>query len=529
MPMIRFETTRQRLVFFVALFLVIFDNTHFFEEVLKVYPPRGMNLLFIASLAVVHLGVVFLVLSLLTYRYTTKLVLTAVLLVSATVAYFTQTYRVIIDDEMIRNVVQTDVREAGDLFDPKFLLYIFFLGIVPSVFVWRTRIRSRSFRREVFSKAISIVIALALVFVPVVSLSKYYTSFFREHKPLRYHTNPSYWIYSLGKYLYTRLHPPMTGLKSVGTDATIPERSVGRVVIMVVGEAARADHFSLNGYARDTNPELSRKMLVNYEKMYSCGTSTAYSVPCMFSVYTRNDFDYEKALHTENVLDVLRHTGKTAILWRDNNSDSKGVALRVRYEDFRTRANNPVCDTECRDIGMLAGLDAFINEHKDKSVLIILHQMGNHGPAYYKRYPESYAHFTPECKDNRLEKCSKESIVNAYDNALRYTDEFLARTIAVAQKVSNRPVAVLYMSDHGESLGEGGVYLHGMPYFIAPDAQKHIGAFLWLNDDFKSLLDMNRIEAKRKRKLSHDYLFHTLLGLFDVKTKVYDKKLDLTR
>jgi lipid A ethanolaminephosphotransferase len=298
---------------------------------------------------------------------------------------------------------------------------------------------------------------------------------------------------------------------------------------MIVGEAARADHFSLNGYTKKTNPNLEKEDIINFSQMYSCGTSTAYSVPCMFSIYNRDDYSYEKAQYTQNVLDVLKHTNKVAILWRDNNSDSKGVALRVKYEDFKTPKNNPVCDEECRDIGMLKGLDNFIEKNKNKNILIVLHQMGNHGPAYYKRYTKDYEKFRPVCKTNQLEQCKKEEITNGYDNALLYSDMFLAKTIDFAKKYKNKDVAVLYMADHGESLGENGIYLHGLPYFIAPDAQIHIGSFLWLNKKFKKELNYKAIEAKKDKKLSHDYLFHTILGLFNVKTKVYNPKLDITK
>ena len=155
--------------------------------------------------------------------------------------------------------------------------------------------------------------------------------------------------------------------------------------------------------------------------------------------------------------------------------------------------------------------------------------MGNHGPAYYKRYTKEYEKFQPVCKTNQLEQCKKQSIANAYDNALLYTDNFLDATIELAQKYKSADTAVLYMSDHGESLGENGIYLHGLPYFIAPDAQKHIGSFLWLDEAFKKDLNMTKIISKKDKKLSHDYLFHTLLGLFGVKTKVYEPSLDLTQ
>ena len=301
---------------------------------------------------------------------------------------------------------------------------------------------------------------------------------------------------------------------------------------MVVGEAVRADHFLLNGYQRDTNPFLKgRDDIIDFSNMYSCGTSTAHSVPCMFSIFNKADYSYKKGISTENILDVLTHTKNIDILWRDNNSDSKGVALRVEYEDFKTSKNNSICiDGECRDEGMLVGLDKYIKEHKNKDILIVLHQMGNHGPAYYKRYPKEFEKFKPTCKTNQLEECSKEEIINAYDNAILYTDYFLNKTINFLKKYNKAyETAMIYMSDHGESLGENGIYLHGLPYFMAPDAQKHIGALMWFGDKISNDIDINKVKSKKDNQFSQDNLFHTLLGIFEVNSSVYQKDMDILK
>jgi lipid A ethanolaminephosphotransferase len=302
------------------------------------------------------------------------------------------------------------------------------------------------------------------------------------------------------------------------------------LVIMVVGEAARADHFSLNGYEKKTNPLLENKDIINFSEFYSCGTSTAYSVPCMFSIFDRDDYSYKKGISTQNVLDVLTHTKDIEVLWRDNNSDSKGVALRVPFEDYRTSKTNTICEDngECRDEGMLVGLDEYIKKNKGKDILIVLHQMGNHGPAYYKRYPKEFEKFTPVCETNQLEQCTQEEISNAYDNALLYTDYFLTKTINFLKKYDKtHETALIYMSDHGESLGENGVYLHGLPYFMAPDSQTNIGAFMWFGEEMKKDIDMKKLHKNKEQKYSQDNLFHTLLGLFEVETKVYDKSKDI--
>ena len=524
----KIRMSQQRLILLASVFFVLFDNYPLFSNTMKAYPPSGMNLLYLLSVAVVLSAVINFFFTLLSSRYTTKPLLIITLIVSSFTTYFMNTYNVIIDDSMIRNALQTDLHESLDLFSFRLLLYVLFLGVLPAWFVYKVEIEYDDAKKEALKKLKNAGLSLLLIIVVVVSFGKFYASFFREHRVLRFYSNPTYWIYSIGWYIQDSLKNKNHTLKRIGLDAKIEDNTTRKIVFMIVGEAARADHFSLNGYTRETNPKLKSEDLINFSKMYSCGTSTAYSVPCMFSIYTRSEYSYQKAKYTENVLDVLKHTGKVAILWRDNNSDSKGVADRVRYENYKTPKNNPICDEECRDIGMLQGLEEFIQKNKDKNVLIVLHQMGNHGPAYYKRYTKEYEKFKPVCKTNQLEQCKKESIANAYDNALLYTDNFLDATIKLAQTYGDADTAVLYMSDHGESLGENGIYLHGLPYFIAPDAQKHIGSFLWLNDAFKKDLNATKIASKKDKKLSHDYLFHTLLGLFGVKTKVYNPSLDIT-
>jgi lipid A ethanolaminephosphotransferase len=294
---------------------------------------------------------------------------------------------------------------------------------------------------------------------------------------------------------------------------------------LVVGEAVRADRLSLNGYTRQTTPLLQREDIINFPEMYSCGTSTAVSVPCMFSIFTRDEYSDNNMKSQENLLDVLHHAGVN-ILWRDNNSDSKGTALRVPYEDYKSPSRNPICDVECRDEGMLVGLQEYIDRTKYGDILIVLHQMGNHGPAYFKRYPKEFEKFTPVCKTNQLEECSREEIGNAYDNAVLYTDYFLSKVISLLkQNEKSFESAMVYISDHGESIGENNLYLHGLPYFMAPDSQKHVGAILWFGNGFK--IDNKALKEKSTEIFSQDYLFHTILGLLEVDTSIYDKTLDI--
>ncbi len=520
------KVTITRLVLAVSLFFVLFDNVAFFRNVTAVYPVSFKNLAYIGLTAMLLYLVIVLLLSIFCYRHTTKPILVVLLLISSLTGYFMDSYNIFIDSTMVQNILQTNRGESMDLLSIKLVLYFLLLGVLPALVVCRIKLSDRPFKKEFFSK-IKVIAACLLCITAIFFLSSdFLTSFLREHKPLRYYTNPTYYIYSIGNHLYKISEQTVTVPATVGEDANIPESDIDReLIIIVVGEAARADRFSLNGYHRETNPLLKKEEIFNFPAMFSCGTTTAVSLPCMFSSFGRTDFTDNKGKSHENLLDVLDHAGVN-ILWRENNSSSKGVALRAQYEDFRSAALNPVCDVECRDEGMLAGLQAYIDEQNDGDILIVLHQMGNHGPAYYKRYPKKFERYTPTCNTNELKDCTTVEIGNAYDNAILYTDYFLSRVIDLLKQNTNRfETAMLYFSDHGESLGEHGFYLHGLPYALAPDTQVHIPAVFWFGKSFK--IDREALRAKTTNTFSHDNLFHTIIGLMEIESSVYDKALDM--
>lgn len=522
------KTWRPRtLILLVALFLVLFTNGAFFSHVVQVYPLTLASFPMIASLGVVLMSVIVIVFTVFSSRYILKPFLILVLLLSSLVAYFMSSYDIVVDPHMIQNILETNLNESADLFSIQQVLYFLFLGVLPSMVVYTIKIEPIGVKRAIIEGAQSVAVALGLITVIIFSFSKFYTSFFRENVSLRFYTNPTFYLYSIGEYVGKSFSHEQTGLKMIGQDAHIMGDDGHReLVILVVGEAVRADHFSLNGYGRETNPLLKKENVVNFPNFTSSGTETAVSVPCMFSCAGREDYDKDIALHTENALDVLGHAGVN-ILWRDNNSDSKGVALRVAYEDYKTPEKNTMCEEgECRDEGMLVGLQEYIESHPKGDIVIVLHQMGNHGPAYYKRYPKAFEKFTPVCKTNQLEQCSKEEITNAYDNAILYTDHFLSKAIALLKKNDEKfETALFYLSDHGESLGENGLYLHGFPYAIAPDAQKHVPAVMWFGKQFK--VNKSALKQRAAQPYTHDHLFHTMLGFIEVNSSVYRSELDI--
>lgn len=512
-------TPTQGLILVVSAFIMLTGNLSFYQKVTEAYPWQDGNAGFLISLLVLFTAASAFLLNLLAYRKATRWVLAVYLIASSAAAYFMDKYGTVIDYEMLINLLQTNVSEAGDLINFNMVARLALLGLIPAVLVLLYKPSVYSHKMELRSKAFT---ALALVLVMgscIAPFTSQYASFFREHKTLRFYANPSYFTYSLVRLAQVNMQdldtsPPSEVAANTQLNEPAGSGKNSELIIMVVGETARADRFSLNGYQRLTNPLLAKEELVSFKHVTSCGTSTAVSVPCMFSNIKMDDFSIQKASKLENVLDVLKRKG-VEILWRDNNSDSKGVALRVDYQDFKTPANNTVCDEECRDVGMLKGLEEYIQARPGKDILIVLHQMGNHGPAYYKRYPKEFEKFTPVCKTNELSKCTKEEIDNAYDNAILYTDYFLSQVIQFLKKHDkSHETAMLYVSDHGESLGEYGVFLHGAPRAFAPEAQTHVASVAWIGSQFDySLSDLKPYADKA---FSHEDLFCTLLLSFEM-------------
>ena len=517
------------LIIVVTLYLVATANTGFFKQVLMIYPFVD-NIGFIISLTGLLFGLMWLIFQLLCYRPTAKVVLIAMVLIAAVCGYFTDTYGTIFDSGMLINSLQTDQAEAMGLMAPSFMIRLLLLGVLPAFVISKLRIKRLSIGKSILQKAITLISSIAIIAVCLLPFGDQYASFFRQHKIVRSYTNPITPIYSVIKlgtdYVDELRRPDTLILHATDAKHTVASSTAKpKLMVFVVGETVRADHIGLNGYKRDTMPLLaSQQDIYSFKHATSCGTSTAYSVPCMFSYANRKDYDIDTAEYNENVLDTLHKQGVN-VIWRDNNSSSKGVADRVTVEDYKIPEVNPNCDNECRDIGMLDGFDALVKSDtevkaaaKPKDTLILLHQMGNHGPAYYQRYPKAFEEYKPVCMTNELSKCDAQSVINGYDNAIRYTDYFLNAVIDTLKPYEqDYDVVMVYMSDHGESLGENNVYLHGLPYGIAPNAQKQVPVIIWSPNgnsiNAKSLSDMTN------EPVSHDFITPTLLSFFNITTK----------
>ena len=485
-----------------------------------------------------------LLMSLLCWRWTLKPVIALFLTSAAFGAYFMLSYRVVIDSSMMVNVLQTDLKESLELFSWRLVVAVLFLAVLPIVVIWKRQVKQLTLLQIIVSNVKLFLASCVVAAVAVFPIYQDFASSMRNHIQLRYLINPLNSFYGLAQLAIQPLQNTSGTLQAIGADAKLGKMYTNQpkipILVLVLGETARSTNFGINGYDRDTTPLLKKLKenadqsgeLTTQTNAWSCGTSTATSLPCMFSHLGKSAYE-NKTADYENLIDVLDKAG-LAVIWLENQSGCKGICDRV----YRAATNKldiaEFCSTdECFDEIMLHNLDDRLREVSfeklSKGAVIVMHQMGSHGPAYYKRSPAAIKKFKPECTNNALQECSRTELVNAYDNSIVYTDYFLSKVIGMLKsKASTIQGGMLYVSDHGESLGENNLYLHGLPYAIAPDVQKHIPWISWFANDFigRHNLDTDCMESRSGKQLNHDNYFHTVLGLMDIQTAVYNADLD---
>jgi lipid A ethanolaminephosphotransferase len=524
----------------LTVWLGTVGNLPFWMAIWQLPETQGVRALTtMASLWVILLGLVGWFLCLWVWPRWLKPAGVAMLLTVTSSSYFMLTYGVVIDPSMLANVAQTDVREVRDLLSWGMAAALVIGVVIPGLWLWRQPVRPVPARSLVLRQ---LGVALAAL---VVALGVFWMSFqdiaslTRNHKQLRYMINPFNSVYAVTRLFVGQAAQASQPLQMIGDDAqaVAPATAEGDapLMVLILGETARAANFGLGGYARDTTPQLRQLQaqgdLTYFSDVKSCGTSTQASVPCMFSHLGKAAYEGSDQ-RFESVLDVLQRAG-LAVLWLDNQSGCKGVCDRVPNVATAALKVPEFCkDGECLDEVMLHELPkqlaALDPARRAKGTVVVMHQMGSHGPAYYKRSPAAMKQFLPECSSHALQNCPPEQIVNAYDNSILYTDHFIAQTVKWLQSQS-RPTALMYLSDHGESLGEKGLYLHGMPYSMAPREQIHVPMLVWLSKPLQRQRgwNMSCLQAQSGKALSHDNLFHSLLGLSQVSTRLAQPELDL--
>ena len=525
-----------------GVWIATLSNWPLWQALLALPEMRSLRgALFVVGLGVMIAALTAMLLACFAWRVTIKPAVALLLVAAAFGAHFMGSYGVVIDTTMMTNVMQTDPREVRDLLSPRMLFSVLVLAGLPLLLLWRVRVSGLGIVRQSGRNLLGLL-ALALVLAALLfGLFADLSATMRNHSTIRYLINPLNSLYALCDLGMQSQAKPSGPPLAIGAGARILPRAAGTkppLLVLVVGETARADHFALNGYARPTNPELAALEVTSFRNVTSCGTNTAASLPCMFSALGKNEFE-SRDRDQENLLDLVQRAGM-AVLWVDNQAGCKGLCDRVpnayAHDAIAGVPALPpaLCDGEdCLDAALLHGLDARLAAlpaaARERGVLIVLHQMGSHGPAYFKRSPPGRKPFLPECTTNVLQQCDSKALINAYDNSIAYTDHVLAQTIAwLRQQASGFEPTMLYLSDHGESLGENNLYLHGLPYALAPSAQTHVPMLLWLGAPASAQLDAQRacLAGRRDAALTHDNLFHSTLGLLGIRATEYKPGLD---
>ena len=526
----------------LALWLTSAGNLPLWQKLLQLDQSLVQRWTLVAAMGFMVLGGTAALLSLIRWPRLFRPLATVLVIVTAFNSYFMWQYKAVIDSTMLANVMHTDANEVRDLMSWRLVVSVLLIVGPALWWIWRKPMGPRSAWQHLSRNFLGAVVGLALVVVAALAGYQGLSSLMRNQKEVRYMINPLNSVYASSVLLVQQVPRQVRALQKVGEDAQLgtsyAAQARGPLLVVVVGETARAQNWQLNGYPRPTTPKLAQWQtqgdLVNFSNVTSCGTNTQVSVPCMFSPLTRDDGG-NKPPHEENLLDVLQRAG-LAVLWIDNQSGCKGICDRVTYADTRTLQLPGLCgEGECADTAMLDGLDARIEAldpvRRAKGVVLVMHQMGSHGPAYFKRRPPDMRPFQPECTSATFSDCQPDQLINAYDNTIAQTDAFLDGTLqwlkARADKGAN-DTGLIYMSDHGESLGENGIYLHGLPYALAPEQQTHVPMVSWLSPSLQQRTGVST-ECLRKRSaepVSHDNLFHSVLGLMNVTTQVYRPALD---
>ncbi|SBV35199.1 Sulfatase [uncultured Stenotrophomonas sp.] len=520
--------TTETLILLAGAFFALACNGLFWRNAMATNPG---NLPFALSLFVLLAGVHALLLGLLLWRWNAKPVLAVLFIATAFATHYMDSFNVYLDADMLRNVLATDHKESRELMTPALLLPLLGHALLPCALLWRLRLRKQAWGRALAQRTVFLLGVAVVTATGALASFQDVSALLRNHREVRYLATPINYLVALKQNLSTSNpigNPPKLPL---GTDATATPRAAGgkpRLLVLVVGETVRARNWGLNGYERQTTPELAQAGVINFPDMHACGTSTEVSLPCMFSPFGRHDYDAKKIRAHQSLLHVLEHAGITT-LWRDNQSGCKGVCDGLDIQRLGDATTPELCaDGRCMDEILLDDLPAQART-KPGDRVIVLHPLGNHGPSYYQRYPLQFRQYAPTCDTPDLGKCSREEIVNSYDNAVRYTDHFLARTIATLRGMDDYDTAMVYLSDHGESLGEKGLYLHGMPYAIAPEEQTRVPMVMWFSPQFAAGrgIDLACLRQRATQRTDHDNLFPSVLGLMQVGTSVYARDRDL--
>ena len=493
-------------------------NFYFWQHVL----PTVSIGVFVLLMVVVLLSEMVLQ-SILFHPKTVKFLSVLLLVTNSLAGYFINMYHLVLNKTMLANIFDTNFFEATEWMGVAFWMYMLAFAILPSLWVLKIQIRFDSCGRRFLRVGVLGLLAVFLLslFIPFKKDVKVYL---KTNFNLRYQFVPTGYI-SAALSLATSSFKKVEAINTVHGMVQHPywQQDKKNLIVFVLGESARDANFSLSGYARDTakplRPYLSDMMV--FHQTESCGVVTRVSVPCMFSAYTRTNYVEQAVSYSTNVLEILQKNN-IDLLWLDNELGCNKVCRNVPTE--YTCQSRDCLDMLLNDTFRLK-IPSF-----QKDTFVVLHQRGSHGPRYDLRVPEDLYKWKPFCNRSDHHNCSLQEMTNAYDNTIYYTASVIADLIKTLSELTDEYNPILiYVSDHGESLGENEVYGHGGDFKDAPAEQKQVPFFVWMPKSTRTAFGFNQacLQAKTRTQQSQDVIFHSLMGLMGISTDVYDEKLDI--
>ncbi len=437
-------------------------------------------------------------------RIVGKFLLVLFFITSAVAVYFCNTYGVIIDETMISNVLNTDYNEASSFFSLKLILYIFFLGVVPGIYIIKAKIVNVTLKKFLINSS------LALLFIIIVAFANASNWLWIDKYSKQLGGLAMPWSYTVNTALFYTHEHQKNKKEILLPDATI-EDDQKAVVVLVIGESARSQNFSLYGYKKNTNPLLSKTENLFSFKATSCATYTTAGVKCIL--------EHKNSGELYEILPNYLYRNDVEVFWRTTNWGEPPVHIK-NYQNKDSLVKECKGDGCSYDEVLLTGLKEQILASKKNKIFIVLHTSTSHGPTYSKKYPPQFETFKPVCNSVELSNCSNEELINAYDNTIVYTDYILHNVIEDLKQLKEYKSAMLFVSDHGESLGEKNLYMHGVPINFAPKEQYEIPFIVWMSDNSSKRIKSNDI-------LSQNFVFHSVLNFLNIQSPIYDEKMNI--
>lgn len=426
---------------------------------------------------------------------------------STVLAYYRYTVNATLTPMTIELALINDLRTNMQVVSWQ-LVSLILLSLVVSVAIVWLRWKKISFTRPY----IHLIVALGIIFMT--------NSFIPQLKRPLTQRMP-YSIYYNFK-LYFEIRDVAAEHRETFTSESVAN-SDSLVVVFVIGESLRNDHLQINGYERETTPYLMEEdNLVSLTDIYGAECFTHTSVP---QIMTRADSaNPQRAYDEQSFVTIFKDAGFRTT-WIANQESVSTYAYFMNECDTLIYVNGDksvYTFDKWLDEDILPHLE---NELKDDNPtqLHILHSIGSHW-WYNSHYTDEFERYTPVIKSRVVSSNTQEEMINSYDNTILYTDYFIKETIAL---IRDKKSVLIFLSDHGESLGEDGYYLHG-----ADRPELHYpAAFVWYSDKYaQSFPDMiENLKDNSDKKYRSDYLFHSIIDAADITTEYIEPQLSIFR